>query len=286
MLIAGQPQRGGGVKILAAERKAQAFDRLAVGDEQRLLSKAVHQKCALRQEQVDRHQGAGDRLTGDAGGYAGVIPHLGQKKQRQRLGQRGNVGGKVARYLTILRKKQQLCNGDGVSVRHREALNQGVVQHGIGEGGEQQRPGIARCKVAGNQGPGQCAHGARPLDIAVGAGNLRKGGVGGYALMADRLLHGAGRGQQLVQLGADPRVGGAAALLVLQQQGVLLLVIQRKGLGQALKLLLPGCALAVDDLVQGGTVDGGAARQLCHRAGIAGNSDLDALRQFTHEKPS
>ena len=65
MLIAGQPQRGGGVKILAAERKAQAFDRLAVGDEQRLLPKAVHQECALRQEQVDRHQGAGDRLTGD-----------------------------------------------------------------------------------------------------------------------------------------------------------------------------------------------------------------------------
>ena len=30
----------------------------------------------------------------------------------------------------------------------------------------------------------------------------------------------------------------------------------------------------------------GAARQLGHRAGIAGNSDLEALRQFTHGKPS
>ena len=88
------------------------------------------------------------------------------------MGKFGNVGGKVARYLTILRKKQKLRDGGGFSVRHREALDKGVVQHGIGEGGEQQRPGIARCKVAGNQGPGQCAHGARPLDIAVGAGKL------------------------------------------------------------------------------------------------------------------
>ena len=102
------------------------------------------------------------------------------------------------------------------------------------------------------------------------------------ALAPGIVLHPERRLQQAVQLGTDLRVGAAAAPLVLGQQGGLLLLVQLQRIGQSLDLLLPGRALAAEDLVQRRAVDGRTARQFGHRAGIACDGELQALGQFSH----
>lgn len=68
---------------------------------------------------------------------------------------------------------------------------------------------------------------------------LAGGFVGDKALAVGEILHPERDLQQVVQLGAQPGIGAAATLLVLQQQGGFLFLAQFQRVGQVLQLELP-----------------------------------------------
>ncbi len=88
--------------------------------------------------------------------------------------------------------------------------------------------------------------------------------------------------QQVVQLGAQPGIGAAATLLVLQQQGGFLFLAQFQRVGHVFQLELPRGTLTAYNFVQRGAVDRRFAGQLGHCAGVAGDEYLQGLGQFAH----
>lgn len=111
---------------------------------------------------------------------------------------------------------------------------------------------------------------------------LAGGFVGDKALAVGEILHPERDLQQVVQLGAQPGIGAAATLLVLQQQGGFLFLAQFQRVGQVLQLELPRGALTAYNFVQRGAVDRRFAGQLGHCAGVAGDEYLQGLGQFAH----
>ena len=280
--IGGQLQHRCGVEIFAAECKAQIFDGLAVHDDVGLLALNVHHDGGLRQQQIDRHQRAGAGLGHDAGHDAGLVIQLGQEKERQCAGQDGHTGHPFPGNVAVLGINQQLGQCDGCAVRCRKAFHQHMVQRGVCERREEQRAGIAGQNVVGHQrchGGGDCA---AALYVLLAAAQLAGGFVGGKALAVGEILHPERDLQQVVQLGAQPGIGAAATLLVLQQQGGFFFLAQFQRVGQALQLELPRGALTAYNFVQRGAVDRRFAGQLGHCAGVAGDEYLQGLGQFAH----
>ena len=128
-------------------------------------------------------------------------------------------------------------------------------------------------------GGGDCA---AALYVLLAAAQLAGGFVGDNALAVGEILHPERDLQQVVQLGAQPGIGAAATLLVLQQQGGFLFLAQFQRVGQVFQLELPRGTLTAYNFVQRGAVDRRFAGQLGHCAGVAGDEYLQGLGQFAH----